>query len=81
MHMLMHDDKIFTIEKTQNLNQSRQNTNFVTNDIPGLHGKIGQDNILKLINTYRLIMSSEGESLGQTNLITAYINTEKHSTF
>ena len=24
-------------------------------------------------------MSSDGESLGQTNLVTAYINTEKHS--
>ena len=68
-----------TMQKNENQNESKQNINFVLTDIPGLYGKIGQDKILKLINIYRSIMSSERESLGQTNLIKAYINTEKHS--
>ena len=60
MHMHDDDKKKFTIETTKSLNQSRENTNFVINDIPRLHGKIGQDKILKFINTYLPIMSSEG---------------------
>ena len=56
----MHDDEIYTIEKNEILNESTQNTNFVLSDVPGLHGKIGQDKILKFINTYLPIMSSEG---------------------
>ena len=77
-NMHIHDVEIFTIKKSQNLNQSKQNTNFLIYGKPGLHNKIGQEKILKLINTYRSIMSSDGEILGQTNLITVYINTEKH---
>ena len=34
---------------------------------------------MKLKNRYGSIISSGGESLGQANLITAYINTEKYS--
>ena len=78
-NMNMHDDEIYIIEWNENLNDSKQNTNFDSTDIPGLHGKIGHDKILKLINTYRLIMTSDGESLSQTNLIKAYINTEQYS--
>ena len=74
-NMHMHDAEIYTIETNMNLNESKQNTNFVLTDIPGLHGKIGQEKILQLINAYRPIMSSEGESLGRTDLIKAYINT------
>ena len=72
----MHEDEIYTIEKNKNLNESKQNTNFVINYIPGLNDKIGQDKILKLINSYRSIRYFERESLGQTNLIKAYVNTE-----
>ena len=79
-NMHKHDDEqIYTIEKNENLNETNQNTNFTLTDIPGLYGKIGQDKILKLINTYRPIMSSEGETLGRTNSIKVYINTEEAS--
>ena len=58
-NMHMHDHEIYTIEKNENLNESTQNKNFILTDVPGLHGKIGQDEILKLIITYRSIMSSK----------------------
>ena len=79
-NMHLHDeDTIYTIDNNKNLNQSRQNKKFVASDIPDLEGKVGQNEVLKLINTYRPIMSSEGEELGRTNLIKAYINTGKNS--
>ena len=44
----MHDHEVYTIEKNENLNESTQNTNFILTYVPGLHGKIGQDEILNL---------------------------------
>ena len=51
--MHMYEDEIYTIEKNKNLNESKQNKNFVINDIPGSNGKIGQYKILKLKNIHR----------------------------
>ena len=78
MH-LQDEENIFNIESNINLNKPSQNTKFVLSDIPGLHDKIGQEEIIKLINSFGSIMSSDGESLGRTNLVKAYINTGNSS--
>ena len=76
MH-LQDEENIFSIESKPN--KPNQNTKFVLSDIPGLHDKVGQEEIIKLINSFGSIMSSDGESLGRTNLVKAYINTGQSS--